>query len=286
MPWRAEWTAIQGRIAAMQRAFEALRDNDDYYGLSNSMIIPQARTLLEDDLPKFCMRYRGDLPLSVPVAVERYRGLLSPVGKGAGGGGHPGMRAAVAVLSGMEGEVSHLLADVDVQIRSVVTRAFVHLQRLLQVDADYRAKWAAAFRTREEACEALGGVHLLWHGIWGFKVNAAGERTDLVLGTTVGNAATSQVAESGSRLVLTEWKRLRSCTETAVRRAAAQAIRQASLYASGALGAVELRSVRYVVLVSKDRVALPSDIESDGVVYKHVNIAVAPSSPSKARDGS
>lgn len=283
MPWRAEWTAIQGRIAAIQRAFEALRDNDDYYGLSNLMIIPQARTLLDDDLPKFCMRYRGDLPPSVPVAVERYRGLLSPVGKGAGGGGHPGMRAAVAVLSGMEGEVSHLLADVDVQIRLVVGRAFLHLQRLLQVDADYRAKWGAAFRTREEACEALGGAHLLWHGIWGFKVNAAGERTDLVLGTTVENAAVSQVAETGSRLVLTEWKRLRSGTKTAVHKAAEQAIRQASLYASGALGAVELRSVRYVVLVSKDRIALPGDVESDGVLYKHVNIAVAPSSPSKTR---
>jgi hypothetical protein len=30
------------------------------------------------------------------------------------------------------------------------------------------------------ACEKLAGVHLLLHGIWAFKVHAAGERTDLV----------------------------------------------------------------------------------------------------------
>ncbi|WP_157907107.1 hypothetical protein [Sorangium cellulosum] len=284
MPWRTEWKALQGRIAAIQRTFEIIRDADDYYGLSNSMIIPQATTLLEVDVPNFCARYRSDLPPSVPAVVERYRALLSPVGKGRGGG-HPGMRAAVAVISGMEGEISQLLADADVQIRSLVGRAFLHLQRLIEVDADYRAKWLAAFRIREETCEALGGLHLLWHGIWGFKANAAGERTDLILGTTMGTQAVSQVVESGSRLVLTEWKRLRSCTDAAVHKASAQAIRQARLYSSGGLAAVELRSVRYVVLISNDRVTLPVDIESDGISYKHVNIAVAPSSPSKARGG-
>lgn len=43
-------------------------------------------------------------------------------------------------------------------------RAFLHLQRLLAVDADIRAKWKGAFEAEhkgELSCEKLGAVHLL-----------------------------------------------------------------------------------------------------------------------------
>ena len=44
----------------------------------------------------------------------------------------------------------------------------------------------------------------------------------------------------------------------------------------------EIRFMRYLVIVTSDRVHLPSDIESGGVTYRHINIAVDPASPSVA----
>ena len=66
--------------------------------------------------------------------------------------------------------------------KSLVERAFIHLQRTIVVDHDIRKKWKSAFNTGEIACERLGAVHLLSHGIWAFKADALGERTDLILG--------------------------------------------------------------------------------------------------------
>ena len=58
-------------------------------------------------------------------------------------------------------------------LRARSERAFLHLRRLLAVDRDVRAKWKAAYEGKqgEVACEALGAVHLLSHGIYAFKVD-------------------------------------------------------------------------------------------------------------------
>ena len=90
------------------------------------------------------------------------------------------LQAVLLKLVAFEGQLTFLLADNQQAIRGRADRAFVHLQRLIVVDDEARAKWQAAHNDHETACERLGGVHLLLHGILGFKVNAAGERTDLV----------------------------------------------------------------------------------------------------------
>jgi len=62
----------------------------------------------------------------------------------------------------------------------------------------------------------------------------------------------------------------------------AQAKTQAQLYALGVLGGIELRGYRYLVMVSKKRLAMPGDQEIDGVTYRTVNVAVDPDVPSRS----
>ncbi|HIJ44324.1 MAG: hypothetical protein QF511_00225 [Rhodospirillales bacterium] len=88
--------------------------------------------------------------------------------------------AALVLLGAFETEISFILSDVQEVIRARSERAFAHLQRSVVVDQAFREKWIAAFKKGEVACEKLGTVHLLLHGIWAFKVDAAGARTDLV----------------------------------------------------------------------------------------------------------
>ena len=48
------------------------------------------------------------------------------------------------------------------------------------MDDDYRKIWRKVFDAGETRCEKRGSLHLLWHQILAFKVNADGARTDLV----------------------------------------------------------------------------------------------------------
>ena len=144
-------------------------------------------------------------------------------------------------------------------------------------DDDFREKWQAAFAAGEPACEGLGQVHLLSHGIWAYKVNAAGERTDLVYQEPVADYANDYRYAEG--LVPTEWKKV------AMRRDAAskfeEARNQARSYAQGALAGNELTGYRYAIVVTAEHVDVPGDLNQDGVVYRHLNIVVDPKPPSK-----
>lgn len=80
--------------------------------------------------------------------------------------------------------------------------------------------------------------------------------------------------------MLTEWKLVLSEKETEAM--AAQARKQAARYTIGALGGVELAGYRFIVLVSKEHLALPENRSENGAVYHHVNVAVDPKSPSKS----
>ena len=122
-------------------------------------------------------------------------------------------------------------------------------------------------------CEQLGMVHLLVRGIWAFKSVAPGERTDLVLGTRL--EITPQIESAAEALVLTEWKVVRKASELGT-------LADAKLYGVGSLAGFELSSRRYLVIVSEDRLDMPSDRAEGGVDYHYKNIAVKPSSPSKA----
>lgn len=116
---------------------------------------------------------------------------------------------------------------------------------------------------------------MLQHGIFAFKVNTAGARTDLVFADMRDDFSSRGV----EGLVLTEWK-VGDDSNAAARFAAARA--QMKHYQRGALAGPELTAVRYAVLVSaSDLKAAPPDEMQDGVLYRHVNIAVDPNTPSK-----
>ena len=122
------------------------------------------------------------------------------------------------------------------------------------------------------------GRHLLLHGIWAFKVNTEGERTDLVFNDPI--LESSSVERAAEALVLTEWKRVLSPNKTG--EMAAKAREQAARYTVGALGGVELARYRFIVLVSKETLTLPEDRLENEIVYRHINVAVDPRSPSKS----
>ena len=58
--------------------------------------------------------------------------------------------------------------------------------------------------------------------------------------------------------------------------------RQAHRYGIGVLATTELAAYRYAVVVSEDVLARPPDVSENGIIYRHVNIAVVPRSPSKS----
>jgi hypothetical protein len=190
----------------------------------------------------------------------------------------PILQLWLIALSAFKGRFEFLMTDQDHQIIATTERAFQHLQRLIVADRKYRDMWKESYNSGEVECEKLGGVHLLWHGIWAFKVDAAGERTDLVMGNRIDSPA--EMEQSAFGLVLTERKRASDPGQAI--ELYGQGRKQASLYAKGSLGGIELLSTRYVVVVTEKALEPPPSTTEDGFVYRHINIAVDPYTPSKA----
>lgn len=177
----------------------------------------------------------------------------------------------------MQNEVSYYLEDHQRKIKNISEKAFLHLQRKIIADPDENKKWKAAIE-REIECEKLGSLHLLWHGIWAFKVNADGERTDLIFNDEVLNIKDSDLG-AVSGLVLTEWKVLRS-GENATSKFS-EARNQARMYTKGSLAGVELAKYRYAIVVSEENIHTPDDILDNNIIWRHINIAINSKSPSE-----
>ncbi|MBB4571543.1 hypothetical protein [Rhizobium leucaenae] len=193
------------------------------------------------------------------------------------------VRDLVISLGLIEADITRLLADVEVWIGGKTELALKHLQRLLVVDLHLKTKWKSAYHLRETACERLGGAHFLWHGLWAFKVDTHGARTDLVTYEPIDERA---VGASGGALVLTEWKKIDDPKRGAIERVFAQAKGQALNYVSGALGAIELKSVVHLVAVSLfpiPKAELPPDTIEQGKTIRFVNIVLDPPAPSEGK---
>jgi hypothetical protein len=134
-----------------------------------------------------------------------------------------------------------------------------------------------AFREqRETDCERLGALHLLSHGVWAFKVDAQGGRSDLVLNEPLSSSL--MVERAADVLVLTEWKKVSS--EAKLTDRIEEAPKQAEIYSTGILGGIELANYRYIVLISEGMMDMPEDSLDGTVTYRHMNIAVNPKTPS------
>jgi hypothetical protein len=276
------WNALAERIHSLTEALQLHKTHSqDSFGRARHLRRKVEGTL--GDLRSFRDRFQYALP---PLAITAIDSVLKTTGEklsmASGQIGLPEIAdeavfTALFELSDFVGEMASILSDVQWPLRALSERAFEHLQRLIVVDEQYRAKWKAALEKDEPECEKLGAVHLLWHGIWAFKVNAEGGRTDLVYQQPTGELVKEQQYADG--FVLTEWKIANTDAEAILK--CQKAREQAKLYASGVLGGTELTAYRYIVVVSQRSVKVPDPIKDRGVEYRHINIAVEPLSPSR-----
>lgn len=284
MTYLDQWKALSSRIRGLMQAgqlhaqYLAVRSSDTF-GRAKSLR-EQSESLLtalrafrdsfHDVLPPPAVKVVDDFVAKTGSLVNETRGTADLLQERAW--------AVLVLLAAFESEMSFLLSDVQESIHARSERAFSHLQRSIVVDPDVRAKWRKAFDDGEVACEKIGAVHLLLHGIWAFKVDAVvGGRTDLVYQEPAADLRTVQRYADG--LVLTEWKRASVDSESDRRFEEARS--QARLYAEGPLAATELRGYRYAVVVSRRGVKIPGDLSEDGVVYRHINVSVDPQVPSR-----
>lgn len=286
MTYIDQWHALSSRIRGLMQAGQLnarylIVRSTDPYGRGNRLLKQSGRIF--SALEAFFQTFGSSLPGAARSALEEFlannRGLLTREAAGTADELQERAWAALVLLAVFETEMSFVLADVQESIRARCERALLHLQRCLVVDETFQGKWRTAFDADEVECERHGAVHLLLHGIWAFKVNAAGERTDLVFQDS-GNSL-SRAHEYADGLVLTEWKKATSKDEAERRFGEARA--QAERYAQGALAGVELTSVRYLIVVSREQVTTPDDFIDGGIIYRHINIAVEPRVPSRTR---
>lgn len=250
----------------------------DMYG--GASVLMGSATEIFRSLDDFSSRHSAGLPERAAKRLHERIQAFRPKFESASAGRDADFQVVqfrLTALRVLQSEVTYLLADTEAAARNLVARAFLHLQRAIIADPIVRRSWQAGFEKNETSCERLGGTHLLLHGIWAFKAHSEGERTDLVLGEKL--TLTPEVEGAAEALVLTEWKRVRDTADLSDK--ANEALRQAKLYGSGSLAGFELRTRRYLVLVSGARLEMPPDRREANVIYQHVNIAVDPSVPSR-----
>jgi hypothetical protein len=282
LSYAEHWAALATQIKSLQRAGELYGlfqsyHTEDSYGVGE--FLREQCGVLVQSLEQFRSDFAGSLPTTAAARIDHFLGTALVQAAKDTSTHQRGARAALVGLAALEAETTFLLAGRQEQIRARAERALLHLQRILAVDPDVSAKWKKAFDKNEVACERLGSVHLLSHGIYAFKVDAAGARTDLVFNEPPPDALLAQAVEG---MVLTEWKVAKDAK--AATAAVHQARIQADLYSQGALAGLELRSHRYIVVVTPTELRLDTlglgDRTADGVTYRLVNIAIKPGKPS------
>jgi hypothetical protein len=275
LTYLAAWRPISARIHGLEKAaavhagFLAVNSGSPY-GADKDL--QRHCEEIRVGVERFHQAFGALLPAAANVAIDRFMTDAGAQIRGNTLGDAKLVRTIIVKLVAFESEMTYSLDSPMERVRLASELAFMHLQRLIVADKEYGRKWQAAFAGHETHCEKLGGVHLLWHGIWAFKVDAAGGKTDLVYQEPTREGA-MPVALG---MVLTEWKRANGDPDAAYK----VAKEQAALYAGGVLAGVELASHRYLVIVTKKQIALPSDAVDGAVTYRHINIAVEPESPS------
>jgi hypothetical protein len=281
---RETWVALSARIRGLQDASQLaarlLSSNNDSVGVIIDLG-NHASAILSD-----LIAFKGSLGREdrfTIEAIERVASKVEPflVDKNSSTEIRQILiRSALVMIIALEGEVSYLLRDREEALRHRSERAFIHLNRSIMADSRVRGSWELAYKDGEVACEKLGAVHLLAHGIWAFKVDGvAGGRTDLVFQDTLTDM--TDVHRSGDGLVLTEWKKHSGRQDPG--KLFNDARQQAMRYSAGVLAGAELTRYRYAIVVSENHVNIPDDVEVKGCVFRHINVVVSPKTPSKQR---
>jgi len=209
MSWLTEWKAISAQIQGLLEAANFYSgsattvgdDRKDIFAVGNRQLIPHIKKI-SAILSKFRDNYKNSIP---PDAADSLEDLLNKYPTWPTSDDFGYVHIMVTVLVSFRAQFEYHISDTSVVAKRLSERAFTHLQRSVVVDSELRRKWNEAFKIDEPACERLGAVHLLLHGIWAFKINTAGERTDLVFNEPILESAF--VERAAEALVLTEWKR-------------------------------------------------------------------------------
>lgn len=199
------------------------------------------------------------------------------------------LKVRLGLLASLESEISYFLYDTQANILKSVEVAFAHLQRRIVADESYKKCWNTSDDEKqgnkhvlgETTFERLGANHLLFHKIWGFKANAEGERTDLILGQTIDEKDPLYASADG--LVLTEWKVVRNNENYEV--IIEKAKKQAAIYKAGSLYPLELSNYCFLVIVSAKNLQIPYEklsFTENEVKFRVINIAYDPDKPSIA----
>lgn len=277
MTWLEQWRDLAARIDGLIRAGEFLVsafkvNSADAFSVVRKSFLPELVAIIAE-IERLGKTHASELPQQASAALQKY------VGQGWDKSFTDGAVdiQTLAPLASFRSQFEYLIRDTEAKGRSLAELAFEHLRRQLVVDEDIRKKWQAAFKRHETACERLGAVHLLSHGIWAFKVVAPGGATDLVFGDPVEQHA-EIMRRTARALVLTEWKLIKRPDEIATK--AQEARDQAAIYSGGVLGDAELKRTRYIVLVCQSDLTPPGDVSVGAVTHRHVLLPTSPKSPS------
>ncbi len=282
MSWHSQWHSLSRQIEGLLEAGRfyvefANVNSSDPFRLADKDLGDRIRQL-SAQLREYRAKYQSTLPEEAGRSLGQITGRLDEaLAPKSSVKGMFLVQLATTALAAFRAEFEYHISDLSFTARRLSERAFVHLQRTIMADDSARSRWKSAFETNEVAVERLGAVHLLQHGIWAFKADTVGGRTDLVLGEPLTELAVAE--RTAEALVLTEWKLVRKPRETLSQ--ADQALLQATRYAGGSLAGFELADYRYLVLVSEKALDVPADQEHDGATYHYVNIAVDPDVPSR-----
>jgi len=284
MNWYQEWRALSARIHGLLDAgsffYSALQhSSSDNLGVRIKILLGNAKKIFES-LNNYLKEYQSTFPKEAFESLKRF--LEQPDIKNfnftpnqAQVRGH--VQFALTSLAAFQSEFSYIIADTQAVALRITERAFAHLQRSIIADDEIRKKWLSAFSDGEPKCEKLGSLHLLSHGVWAFKANAEKGRTDLILNEPLSD--TSMIEKSSTALVLTEWKVIRQSNELDAK--IREAHEQTKIYAAGILSGIELVNYRYLVMISKKSMKMPSDLIDGNVTFRHINLPVDPDTPSK-----
>lgn len=290
MNWLIDWKAISARIQGLLDAgtffYRALHhSSEDARSIKKKVLLENAEKIFVN-LNEFSEKFKSVLPRDALDSLNSF--LTKPEMKDPKlfKPDRPYERAnvqfALTSLAAFQSEFAYLIADTQFIARKITERAFIHLQRSIIVDDEIRKKWKTAFNEHETKCEMLGALHLLLHGVWAFKVDAIGGRTDLILNEPLPPVST--IESTADSLVLTEWKVVKS--QDMLHDKIEEALTQAELYSSEILGGIEIANYRYLVMVSEKMMQMPNNRLKGVVTYRHLNIAVNPATPSvEARAG-
>jgi hypothetical protein len=280
---RTDWESLRGRIEGAREQVDMIArlfgSKDASQGELHSRVIRPAFHAIDRAVQSFLDAHSLELADDGRTIIQRFQSAWSAKLQDSELANPLHSASCVIALVGLRSELDFFLADRTREVLRQTNRALSHLQRSIAVDADFRQRWAVAFGDHETACERLGAVHLLSHGIFAFKIDASGGRSDLVFNAKILDGRS--IAQSADALVLTEWKRVTDPQQT--RAKVDEARHQTLNYTSGILGGVELDRRRYLVMVSETNLAdLPPDFEEGGIWYHCRNIAVSPEQPSVA----